>query len=365
MRTNTTSCLAAILLVFGCSYCAGQQSDSNSLPRSTPEKQGISSQAISDFVTAADKQIKTMHSFMLVRNGHVVAETWWAPESADKPHILWSLSKSFTSTAVGLAAADGKLSIDDEVLKFFPDDAPGEPSENLKKMKVRDLLSMSAGHKSEVVLFNKSNWIQAFLSHPVPYEPGSHFQYNTPATFIQSAIVQKVTGETVADYLQPRLFDPLGIEKPKWEKNPQGITIGGYGLYLKTEDIAKFGQLLLQKGKWKGKQIVPSSWIEQATSKQVSNGSNPNSDWNQGYGFQFWQCRHNVFRGDGRDGQFCIVMPDQNAVVAITAKTGDLQGQLNLIWKHLLPAMQDDELPENSTAQSKLHEVLKGLKATR
>ena len=136
-----------------------------------------------------------------------------------------------------------------------------------------------------------------------------------------SAIVQKATGKTVLDYLRPRLFEPLGIENPTWETSPQGISLGGYGLSIRTEDIARFGQLYLQKGKWQGKQLVPAAWVEAATARQTSNGSNPKSDWDQGYGYQFWRCRHGAYRGDGAFGQFCIVMPEQDAVVAITSGT--------------------------------------------
>ncbi len=180
-----------------------------------------------------------------------------------------------------------------------------------------------------------------------------------------SAIVQKVTGETVLEYLKPRLFEPLGIADPKWETSPQGISIGGYGLYLRTEDIAKFGQLYLQKGKWNGKQLLPESWVEQATSKQVSNGSDPTKDWDQGYGFQFWRCRHGAYRGDGKDGQFCIVLPEQDAVIAITANTGDMQAELNIVWDKLLPAFGDQSLPENPVEEAKLKQAISLLKASR
>ena len=220
------------------------------LPRATPESQGVSSASIAKFVQAADEKVNSMHSFMLLRHGKVIAEAWWTPEDANKPHVLWSLSKSFTSTAVGLAVHDGKLSVQDRVIGFFPDALPDNPSENLKSMRVLDLLTMSTGHQDEPNLRASQDWIKTFLAHPVPRKPGSFFRYNTPATFMQSAIVQKVTGQNVVDYLQTRLFDPLGIDAPKWDKNPQGISIGGYGLYLKTEDIAKFGQLYLQKGLW-------------------------------------------------------------------------------------------------------------------
>jgi CubicO group peptidase (beta-lactamase class C family) len=178
-----------------------------------------------------------------------------------------------------------------------------------------------------------------------------------------SAIVQKVTGEKIVDYLRPRLFEPLGIEQPRWDENPQGISIGGYGLFLRTEDIAKFGQLLQQKGEWQGKSLLPAEWVEMATSKQVSNGSDPSRDWDQGYGFQFWRSRHGAFRGDGKDGQFCIVMPQQDAVIAITANSDNMQKQLDLVWELLLPAFQDAPLEEATEQHAKLQALVETLES--
>ncbi len=323
----------------------------------------MSSDGIRAFIEAADRDVHTMHSFMLVRNGYVIAEGWWKPEAAEKPHILFSLSKSFTSTAVGLAIAEGKLSLDDKVLSFFPEEAPAEPPKHLESMRVRDLLTMSTGQDSEPKFSDTESWVKTFLAHPVPFKPGTHFHYNTPATHICSAIVRKTTGETVLDYLTPRLFQPLGIEAPQWGASPQGNTIGGSGLSLRTEDIAKFGQLYLQKGRWHDRQLVPQEWVEQATARQVSNGSDPQRDWDQGYGFQFWRCRHNAFRGDGAKGQFCVVLPEEQAVIAITAQTKDMQQQLNLVWDLLLPALGSAALPADSAAEAKLQETLKNLAA--
>src|SRR5262249_39376739 len=198
------------------------------LPRSSPEAQGVASPAVLAFVEAADKSIDSLHSFMLVHHGHVVAEGWWAPYRADTPHALFSLSKSFTATAVGLAVAEGKLSVADPVLKFFPADAPAAPSANLKAMRLSDLLRMSTGHQSEPPRKADEPWAKTFLAHQVPFKPGTHFLYNTSATYMLSAIVQKATGKTLLDYLRPRLFDPLGIENPTWETSPQGISDGGY-----------------------------------------------------------------------------------------------------------------------------------------
>lgn len=355
MTARYFSALAAVIFVGG-SAVADQ-----GLPRSSPEEQGVASAAVLAFVEAADDRVDSMNSFMLVRHGHVVAEGWWSPYSAQSRHSLYSLSKSFTSTAVGLAAAEGKLSVDDEVLKFFPDDAPVDPSGNLKSMRVSDLLRMSTGQQTEPPRTADEPWVKTFLSHPVPFKPGTHFLYNTSATYMLSAIVQKATGETTLDYLRPRLFEPLGIDDPTWETSPQGITAGGYGLSVRTEDIAKFGQLYLRKGNWNGRQLVPEAWIEAATARETSNGSNPNSDWDQGYGYQFWRCRHGAYRGDGAFGQFCIVLPEQDAVIAITSGTRDMQGVLNLVWDHLLPAMKPEPLAEDAAAADKLAERLKTL----
>jgi CubicO group peptidase (beta-lactamase class C family) len=337
------------------------------LPRSTPEAQGVSSKAISEFVEAADHKINTMHSFMLVRHGQVIAEAWWKPEAADKPHVLWSLSKSFNSTAVGLAIEEGKLSLDDHVLKFFPADAPADPSDNLKAMTVRDLLTMSCGHETEAKAGSDGPSVKTFLAQPVPHKPGTHFQYNTMGSYTLSAIVTKATGQTSLEFLKPRLFEPLGIQHPEWDASTEGNSLGGYGLKLCTEDIAKFGQLYLQKGKWNGKQLIPEKWIAEATSKQVPNDQEKHAkmgaDWQQGYGFQFWRCTHNAFRGDGAKGQFCVVMPEQDAVVAITSETGDLQGELNLVWDHIFPAFGAAPLPEDAGGQQKLKEAVGNLEA--
>lgn len=357
---------ATALLVVNFSSNQGFAAE-KSLPRSTPEAQGISSAAVREFIETADAEINTLHSFMLVRHGHVIAEAWWKPETPENRHILWSLSKSFTSTAVGLAVEEGTLNLDDPVLKFFKAEAPENPSEHLKAMRVRDLLSMSGGHKTEPKFNLKLGpTIKEFFAHPVTEKPGTHFCYNTPGSYMLSAIVERTTGESVLEFLKPRLFAPLGIVDPKWETSTEGYNLGGYGLFIRTEDIAKFGQLYLQKGEWNGKQLLPKAWVKEATTKQVENAKSPTthtSDWQQGYGFQFWRCRHNAFRGDGRDGQFCIVMPEQDVVIAITAKTGNMQKELDVVWDKLLPAFKTEALPADPDALAKLKTAAEKLTA--
>ncbi len=338
------------------------------LKRSTPEHEGVSSAAILAFVQAADTSIDAMNSFMLVRHGSVIAEGWWTPYDARTQHVLYSLSKSFTSTAVGLAIAEGKMSLDDAVLKYFPDDAPAQPSANLRAMRVRDLIRMNTGHVTEPSIITPADstmmdatWTRRFLMHPVQFKPGTHFLYNSGATYMLSAIVQKVTGQTVREYLTPRLFVPLGIESPTWVSSPQGINAGGYGLSVRTEDIAKLGQLYLQRGKWQGKQLIPAAWVDEATSRQTSNGSSPTSDWDQGYGYQFWRSRHNTYRGDGAFGQYMMVIPQYDAVVAITSGVRDMQAVMNLVWDKLLPAFSPSSLPENAVARRALGTKLASL----
>jgi CubicO group peptidase (beta-lactamase class C family) len=336
-----------------------------SLPRSAPEAQGVASAAVMTFVEQADAELDSLHSFMLVRHGTVVAEGWWKPYTSSDPHMMYSLSKSFTSTAVGLLVDERRLSLDDRVVQFFPDDLPAEVSPQLAAMEVRHLLSMSTGHDEDtlrpVVTAFDGNWARAFLAQPVEHAPGTHFVYNSGATYMLSAIVQHTIGMTLLDYLQPRLFEPLGIEHPTWETDPRGINTGGWGLNITTEDIARFGLMYLHKGVWEGQQIVPAAWVEEATASQISNGDDPENDWNQGYGYQFWRSRHNAYRGDGAFGQFCVVLPEHDAVVAITSGVGNMQAVLNLIWTHLLPAFAATASPEDPQAHQALQERLQSL----
>lgn len=339
------------------------------LKRTNPEAEGIPSSAVLDFVNAVEQHthpLDALHGFMLLRHGNVVAEGWWAPYGPTSPHFLYSLSKSFTSSGIGLAVAEGLLTVDDPVLKFFPDEAPADPSDNLKAMTVKHLLSMNTGHQEDttaaVFWEDDDNWPRVFLSLPVEHEPGTWFVYNTAATYMLSAIITKLTGQSLLDYLTPRLFEPLGIENPTWEVDPKGINLGGTGLHITTEDIARFGQMYLQKGLWNGQRILPEAWIEEATratSDNSTNGTNP--DWIQGYGYQFWRCQHGFYRGDGAFGQYCVVMDSQDAVLAINSGLRDMQAVLDNVWEHLLPAMQAESLPAAPDAHSKLTEKLASL----
>lgn len=325
-----------------------------SLPRGEAPK--AFDKAMNRYLTAVAEAGQDIHSIMVLQHGKVLAERWMGEGAPDKPHILNSVSKTFTASAVGLAIAEGKLKLTDRVIDFFPDQLPAEVSPNLQAMEIRHLLTMTCGHDTDPTNTIRNvagaDWVRKFLATPVVHRPGRYFVYNSVGTYMLSAIVQKVTGQKVIDYLYPRLFRPLGIVGATWVESPQGINTGGWGLFLKTEDLAKMGQLLLQKGEWQGQQVLPKEWVEMASTVQVPSlpaGTRPeelkmkaaDSDWLQGYGYQMWRCRPvGVYRADGSNAQFIIVLPWQDAVIAITANEGDMQAVLNLVWRYLLPALK-------------------------
>jgi len=317
----------------------------SSLPRSAPADQGVDPAAILSLVDALDERPDIeMHSLMVVRHGRVVAEGWWAPYSAGRPHLLYSLSKSFTSTAAAFAQAEGLLDLDDTVVSHFPEFAADITDPRSRSMKVRHIASMASGHTretlGEALERDAQEPVRGFLLTPPDRDPGTVFAYNQPCTYTLGSIVQRNAGMSLTGYLRPRLFDPLGIGHVGWHTLPPGAgrEQGFSGLHARTEDIAKLGLLYLQQGQWEGTQLIPKEWVVEGTSVQVSNSQNDSPDWQQGYGFQFWMSRHG-YRGDGAFGQFCIVLPEQDTVIVTTAYTLDMQAMLDAMWTCLLPGI--------------------------
>lgn len=332
------------------------------LPRGVPEKEGVSSTSIMDFIDAAGHSQTEFHSFMYLRHGKVIAEGWWNPYNPNLRHTLYSTSKSFTAAAVGFALAEKKLQLTDKVISFFPGEVPNPMPPHLADLTVKDMLIMSDGMDPDPThnVIMDSNWARAFFATPILNVPGTKFLYNSAGTYMLSAILTKVTGQNLIDYLRPRLFGPLGIDGADWEVSPQGANTGGWGLRLKTEDMAKFGQLYLQGGSWKGKQLLSGEWVKEATTMQIlqdpgaSQARRDSSDWLQGYCYQMWRCRHNGVRADGAFGQFIIMLPDQDAVIAIQAETPNMQEEINLVWQYLLPGMQDRACKDDPDDDTKL-----------
>ena len=340
------------------------------LPRGIPEAEGVSSVGIIDFLNAIDTGRQEIHSFMFVRHGKVIAEGWWDPYGPDYKHLLYSASKTFTATGIGLAVSENRLKLSDKVVSFFPYSLPDSIGENMKEMTVRDLLTMSVGQETPGMGGGSDDdWITAFIRNEPEHKPGTVFKYNNMATFMLSAIVQQVTGQTLFDYLKPRLFDPLGIKGMDWDKNGQGINLGMIGLRLCTEDLAKFGQLLIQNGKWNKKQLLTEAWVKEATSFKIEN-HDPSSktpkelnDWSQGYCYQMWRGRNNSVRLDGMAGQFVILFPDKDAFVVLTANARNTQEELNLVHNYLIPAIKSDKaLPANPASYQTQLEKQSGLK---
>jgi len=315
----------------------------SSLPRSTPADEGVDPAAILTLLDALDERPDIeMHSLMVVVHGRVVAEGWWAPYSAGRPQLLYSLSKSFTATAAAFAQAEGLLDLDETVVSHFAEFAADITDPRSRSMKVRHVASMASGHTQETLGEalgrDPEEPVRGFLLTPPDRDPGTVFAYNQPCTYTLASIVQRNAGMSLTRYLRPRLFDPLGIGHVGWHTFPPGREQGFSGLHARTEDVAKLGLLYLQQGQWEGTELISKDWVAEATSRQVSNAQNTDPDWRQGYGFQFWMSRHG-YRGDGAFGQFCVILPEQDAVIVTTAYTLDMQAMLDAVWTHLLPGL--------------------------
>ena len=313
------------------------------LMRSTPSSQGVASIGLLALIEALESLPDVEpHSVMVLRHGQVIAEGWWRPYTSDRLQLLYSLSKSFTSTALGLAVAEGLVGLDDTVVSWFPE-LDGEVTDSgSRSIRVRHLLAMASGHDEDAIDAAKAkdpaDLVRGFLlTHP-EHAPGSVFTYNQMCTYTVGAIVARAFGTTLTDYLRPRLLDPLGIGEVAWTRDGSGRDLGYSGLHATTEAVARLGLIYLQRGIWAGRQLLTEEWVEEATRSHIVTRGEESIDWNEGYGFQFWRSRHG-YRADGAYGQFCLVLPEQDVVLALTLATNDPQSALDAVWEHLLPAV--------------------------
>ncbi len=297
------------------------------------------------FVEALSGPHDVPRSLVVVQHGQVLVEQWWEPFHPCVAYELYSISKSVTAIAVGIAIDEGLLQLDDRIVDLFTDECPSTISDNLAAMTVRHLLTMTSGHREDTMPRLRregAQWVNSILAEPVDYRPGTHYVYDSGASYLLSAALQSATGERLLDYLTPRLFGPIGIVGATWGQCPAGIDYGGFGLSMTTEAVAAFGQFCLQRGVWDGHQIVSDKWIDAATRAQVVTESE-NPDWALGYGYQFRPSRWGGYRAAGAFGQLCLVLPELAAVVVVTGGFDNAQRQLDTIWEHLLPVLAADE----------------------
>jgi CubicO group peptidase (beta-lactamase class C family) len=339
------------------------------LPSSPPAAQGVDASGVLALLDALDAAPDIEpHSLMILRHGHVVTAGWWAPYTPDRPQLLYSLSKSFTGTAAAFAAAEGLIDLDAPVISYFPEFAGDVTDPRSRAMLVRHVATMSSGHLAETLdaarALDPADLVHGFLLLPPDREPGTVFAYNQPTTYTLAAIIQRVTGQSLTDYLRPRLLDPLGIGDVSWARDRAGREIGFSGLHATTDAVARLGELYLRDGVWQGERLLPEGWVAEATRAHVPTAGNmgdtEREDWDQGYGRQFWMSRHG-YRGDGAYGQFCLVLPEHDTVVVTTAATERMQQLLNLVWEHLLPALHPGPLTGREDAEAALRERLAGL----
>ncbi|PWI13409.1 serine hydrolase [Streptomyces sp. Act143] len=336
------------------------------LPTSPPSAEGVDASGVHAFLDAVEAAPDIEpHSLMILRHGKVVASGWWAPYTAERPHLLYSLSKSFTATAAAFAVAEGLLRLDDPVISYFPEFDADITDPRSRAMLVRHVATMSSGHAAETheraLEADREEPVRGFLLLPPDGDPGTVFAYNQPTTYTLAAIVQRVTGQSLTDYLRPRLFDPIGIGDVAWQRDRAGRELGFSGLHATTDAIARLGRLYLQSGVWDGERLLSEEWVAEATRSHIPSGDETwSADWRRGYGFQFWMSRHG-FRGDGAYGQYCIVLPEQDAVVAITGATEQMQQLLDLVWDKLLPAFGGEPLSGRDAQDAALAERLSRL----
>lgn len=299
------------------------------------------SEQLKGFIHTITEQQLNVFSIRILQKGHLLAH--WDRDK-DQRRVQHSISKSFTCMAVGLALEEGLIHLDATLGDYFSYDHAPVAQRNLpspQELRLRDLLRMTSGHDSpplwadERASLTEKDWAKYYMSLPLDRVPGEQFTYSSGDTFMISAMLQAATGQTVKDYLTPRLFDPLGIHDVEWETSPLGVTLGCAGLWISNEELSRFGQLLLQEGHWEGTQLVPADWIRQATSQQIE--TTGDGDWGKGYGYQFWMCSHDAYRADGAYGQLCIIIPSKEAVICINSEEENMQGILNAVWNEVLP----------------------------
>ena len=351
--------ISSWMLAIGLMASLSANAQINELPRSTPEEQGVPSKAlVALFDSLHALPLTDMHAVVVMRHGKVIGEMYPKPYAPEYRHTMYSCSKTFVGIAVGLAIEDNRLRLDDRIAAIFPELLPDSVSKDLADMTVRHLLTMASGVKPDWNMRSRGKeWIRTFLSKPVK-EPGTQYAYDSMVSYMLAAVVQKVTGKKLTEYLQERVFTPMNVTEWAWEESPEGVNTGGWGVHIQPESLAKFGQLILNEGSWEGKQLVPAEWIREMCKKHRETGR-------EVYGYHIWHCggHDGAVRADGALGQYVISVLDKDMVVVMTEATlGNGRDQRRLIWDVLLPHIQDEPLPANKKDYQKLLKKQEGYK---
>lgn len=330
-----------------------------------PEAIDIKAEGITGFLDAVKKNGLELHSMKVIRHGKCCASAWFDPYGPDILHPVYSFSKSLTAAAIGFAWQEGILSLDEKLVDIFPEYCPEQPSDNLKEVTLHHLLTMSCGQETEID-GSKASWISDFLHHSFPHRPGTWYQYNSVGTNMLAAVLAKKTGESLMDFLKPRLLEPLGIDPVFCYRlhDEYQTCCGGGGMKLTTEGMARFTYFMLHKGEWEGKKLL-SGWYEMAASKQIETAGDAEGhvkEWANGYGYQCWMgTLPGSFRADGAYGQFGFVFPSLDLIVITTSATEQTQTLVDCLYEHLLPAVcPDGELKKEK--ETDLTDVLSGLR---
>ena len=338
--------------------------------KAKPEEVGIKSSLILEYIDNLEKSQTEMHGLMIMRHNKLITEGWWSPFGPNIRHGLQSHTKTYAATAVGICYTEGLVKLDERIIDIFPEEAPAEPSENLKLLTVRDVLCMGCG-MDEMPRPSKE-WIKDFLHTPVNHKPGTTYMYNSTGSTLLGAIVRKKTGLGLHEYLTPRLFNKIGInpDNLRWMTMPDGMEIGGGGLFATTEDNFRLMKLYADGGVWNGERILAEDYVKLATTNQNDSATesinNPEAFDNfLGYGFQIWMCKpHLAYRADGAMGQFTIVLPEQDMQIGITETAVGAhwaQSTLDITWDFVEKITTDGPIEENPEDYGKLCRKLQRL----
>ncbi|MBN2238809.1 MAG: serine hydrolase [Dehalococcoidales bacterium] len=335
----------------------------NQLERVNPAEVGLSGNAILNYLEKLQACGTEMHGLMIARQGKICAEGWWKPYSPGLIHTLASLTKSYVVTAMGILVFEGRVSVDEKIIDILSEYMPEHISDNLRALTIHHMLCMGAGNDT-MQDRTRPGWLHDFFASDFANPPGSRFYYSGVITSVLGAVIRKKTSLGLMEYLKPRLFDKIGIDagRLKWIEHPDGLEYGGGGLFARTEDNLRLGQLYLNGGIWNGERIISKEWVKAASSKQIDNDNEKPADNRVGYGYQMWMCRPSgVYRFDGAKGQFVIVVPRLDMVIAINQMSEQpvTQKTLDITWEYL------EEAEGSDSGDARLAAMMKSLSLPR